>query len=137
MIASLGAVLIVASCAPSTPLTRIQQQPQKFAALDTQQKTLVERGQIDRGMSADAVYIAWGHPARVFQGSSEGRLTERWDYTGTRAVHYGNFYGPCGRYGPYGRYPRYDLGPGIAYIPYRVASVWFVDGKVDAWERIR
>lgn len=31
----------------------------------------------------------------------------------------------------------FGMGPEITYIPYRVASVWFVDRKVDSWERAR
>ena len=56
-----------------------------------------------------------------------------------------NFYGSYG-YGhyPYGHRGRYGysglgfgMGPEIAYIPYRIASVWFVNSRVDSWERAR
>lgn len=132
--------LLFASCAPSTPLARIQQQPQKFDSLSAKHKELVEQGQVDRGMSQDAVYLAWGAPSRVFQGSKDNRLTERWDYAGTRPVYTNTFYGSYGRYcGPYRRfgYSGIGWGPEVAYIPYRIASVWFIDGRVDSWERVR
>jgi hypothetical protein len=138
---SLG--LSFASCVPSTPQTRIQQSPQKFAALDATQRSLVQQGQISRGMSLDAVYLAWGHPSRSFQGSRNGKLTERWDYAGTRPVPVTNFYGSYGYggYGPYGHHAYSGIGvgfgPEIAYIPYRVASVWFINQRVDSWERAR
>ena len=92
-------------------------------------------------MSPDAVYLAWGHPARSFQGSRNGKLTERWDYAGTRPVPVANFYGSYGTYGygPHGHhaYSGVGFGPEIAYVPYRIASVWFINQRVDSWERAR
>lgn len=140
IIAAVSAGLLVASCAPSTPQTRIQQEPAKFEALGKKHRSLVEEGRIDRGMSPDAVYLAWGRPSRVLQGSKDGKATERWDYTGSRPVYFTNFYGSYGCYhGPYHRHGYYGfgLGPEVAYVPYRVASAWFIDGRVDAWERAR
>jgi len=137
--------LFIVSCAPSTPQTRIQQNPQKFAALGGKHQSLVQQGQITRGMTTDAVYLAWGAPANIFQGSKNGKLTERWDYAGSRPVQVTNFYGSYG-YGnyPYGHRGRYGysgigfgVGPEIAYIPYRIASVWFVNQRVESWERAR
>lgn len=142
-IAVLCAGLLVASCAPSTPQSRIQQDPAKFEALGKKQRSLVEQGEISRGMSPDAVYLAWGRPSRVLQGSKDGKNTERWDYAGSRPVYHTNFYGSYGGYyGPCrgrGYYRGYGIGfgPEVTYIPYRIASVWFIDGRVDAWERAR
>ncbi|RPJ35376.1 MAG: hypothetical protein EHM17_02790 [Verrucomicrobiaceae bacterium] len=143
LLTALCAGLLLGSCAPSTPLARIQREPQKFEALSTAQRALVEQGQIERGMSQDAVYLAWGAPSRVFQGSKDRRMTERWDYAGSRPVYYSNFHGSYGRYwGPRrgrGYHGGYGMafGPEVAYVPYRIASVWFVDNQVDAWERAR
>jgi hypothetical protein len=136
----LPACLLFASCAPSTPQARIQQQPEKFESLSAKHRDLVEKGQIDQGMSQDAVYLAWGSPSRVFQGSKNDRVTERWDYAGSRPVYTNTFYGSYGRcYGPYRRYGYSGIGwgPEVAYIPYRIGSVWFVDNRVDSWERAR
>lgn len=138
----MSAGLFIASCAPSTPQTRIQREPGKFEALNTKHRSLVEQGQISRGMPQDAVYLAWGRPSRILQGSKDGKNTERWDYAGSRPVYYTNFYGSYGGYyGPYrGRYYRgygMAIGPEVSYIPYRIASVWFVGGRVDEWERAR
>lgn len=142
IIAAMSAGLLVASCVPSTPQTRIQREPAKFEALSSKQRSLVEKGQISRGMSPDAVYLAWGRPSRVMQGSKDDRETERWDYAGSRPVYHTSFYGSYGRYGgPYHRHGYYGygfgLGPEVAYIPYRIASVWFIDRRVDSWERAR
>lgn len=140
LLVAISSALWVASCAPSTPLARIQRQPEKFEALSERHRELVERGQIDRGMSQDAVYLAWGSPASAFQGSNNGRPTERWDYAGSRPVFtnsfsgsYGNFYGPYRRGGCSG----IGWGPEVVYIPYRIGSVWFIDNQVDSWERAR
>lgn len=146
ILAVISGGLLLVSCVPSTPQTRIQQNPGKFSALSEKHRSLVEQGQIARGMSTDAVYLAWGDPSGVFQGSKEGKSSERWDYAGSRPVYTTGFYGSYG-YGPYyghGHHGRYGysglgfgVGPEVAYVPYRVASVWFVNNRVDAWERAR
>lgn len=136
--------LVFSACAPSTPQSRIAKYPEKFSALPKKHQGLVQGGQIDRGMSPDAVMLAWGFPAQQFEGLRESRRTTRWDYTTAVPVYPPTyFYGGYG-YGRYGHYSRrgysdfgFALGPDIAYIPSRVASVWFVDQRVDAWERIR
>ncbi len=127
--------MLAASCAPSTPQARIQREPQKFDALSPEHRALVEQGQIARGMDTDAVFLAWGRPSRVFQGSRENRMTERWDYAGSRPVYSSSFYGGFGR--GFGPYRCGGLGPEVTFIPYRIASVWFIDSRVDSWERIR
>jgi hypothetical protein len=142
ILTALSAGLLLASCAPSTPQARIQQDPGKFAALSGKNQELVQQGLIARGMPADGVYLAWGSPSRVYQGSKGGKATERWDYAGTRPVYTTSFFGSYG-YGPYhrGRYGYYGsgfgLGPEIAYVPYRAATVWFENNRVESWERVR
>lgn len=141
IISCLGLLMgIVSSCAPSTPLTRIQERPQDFARLSEKHKNLVSRGEIAKGMSKDAVALAWGSPASQIEGLRNGKFSERWDYMGREAVTRNHFFGgySSGGYGPY-RYSGYraGFGPEITYIPYRKASVWFVGGRVDEWERQR
>lgn len=65
----------------------------------------------------------------------------RWDYSETRAVHHTSIYGGYG-WGGYGRRGRYGglglgFGPEFVYVPTHRASVWFINGKVDAWESVR
>ena len=139
-------VLIFASCAPSTPETRIAAQPAMFESLPAKQQDLVRKGEIAKGMNTDAVYLAWGRASRVFDGSEGGDATLRWDYNASTAFptnSYGNF-GPYGLgygYGynwRYGRYPYpYYAGPDVVYVPYRKATVLFRNGHVDSWEKIR
>lgn len=138
MLAALAAGLLAASCAPSTPQARIDRSPEKFSSLKTSHQNLVRQGRIERGMPPDAVYLAWGTPSRIFQGDTAGKNTERWDYAGYRPVHPPGFHGPPGihPYSPYGP-PAPGFGPDVAYVPYRTASVWFVNNRVDAWERVR
>ncbi len=137
---ALSAGMFFASCAPSTPQARIQREPEKFESLSQNHRQLVEQGRIDRGMSQDAVFLAWGPPSRTFQGSKNNRISERWDYSGSRPVFTNTFHGSYGRfYGPYRRhgFSNAGWGPEVAYIPYRIGSVWFIDNQVDSWERAR
>lgn len=134
---------IFASCAPVTPEARIQANPGKFSSLTEKEKNLVRQGQITRGMSPDAVELAWGRPSGRFEGYKDRKATERWDYSGSRPVYSDSFYGPYD-YGYSSYYGRgrfsergYGVGAEVAYVPYHIASVWFVSGRVDSWERAR
>ena len=134
-------LLALASCAPTSPAGRIDRNPEIYDSLPAKQQQEVRDGRISRGMSYEAVLLAWGRPARrIEQMRAEGPVV-RWDYTGTQPVYTNHFYGGYGRgyHGRYGRYSRTAIGfgPQIDYVPYHRASVWFVDGRVDAWESVR
>lgn len=129
-----------ASCAVSTPDSRINARPAAFEKLSEKQKNLVSRGEIAEGMTKEAVTLAWGTPSRAVEGLRKGKSMERWDYQGTRPVVTNHFFGGY-RTGFFGEY-RYcgvggGFGPTVAYVPYRKSSVWFVDGRVDEWERTK
>jgi hypothetical protein len=136
---------ILVACVPATPQSRIAKFPDKFAKLNKKEQSLVQQGQIAAGMPRDAVMLAWGFPSRCLEGSQNSKITERWDYsTDVPVYNFGYPYGAYGygrvRYGPnYPNYPDFGLNmtPEIAYIPSRVASVWFIEQRVDAWERVR
>lgn len=135
----LGVVgMILASCAPVTPEKRIAANPSKYEKVPEKYRELVRRGELAPGMGPDAVYLAWGGPARVYEGSEKGARTMRWDYSGTMPVTTMGWEGYYG-YGRYGRYPVYGamMVPEVAYVPYRRASVWFRNEKVESWERSR
>lgn len=138
LLATLGCA-VFASCAPITPQTRIDQNPQVFSALSSRDQELVRQGQIARGMSPDAVALAWGPPQRRLEGTRGTRRVDRWDYTVLRPIYSNHYFGGYGYgYGGYGRgYSTFGFGPEVTYLPQQVASVWFEDNRVEAWERLR
>ncbi len=128
--------LLFAACAPETPETRIGAHPTKFEALPAKQQDLVKQGLIARGMSKDAVLLAWGQPKQRFAGYDRSKQSERWDYSATQPVYSGNYYGGFG-YGAGYNGTAFGFGPQVTYIPHRIASVWFLDERVSSWERLR
>jgi hypothetical protein len=144
----LGGLLVAATlsgCASNTPADRISRNPQMFNSLPARHQRLVEQGQIDRGMSPDAVFLAWGHPDRRSEGvDGRGVATMRWDYATLRPVYSTGFYGGYGwgRYPhPYGYrrygYPYMGVAPQVAYLPEHKAAVLFRNRKVESWEQSR
>jgi len=138
--AVLAPLLFAASCAPSTPLTRIEKNPAIYASLSPRDKELARHGAIARGMSTEAVWISWGEPSRRFEGGKGGKSLQRWDYTTSEPVYTTGFFGGVGygsfRHGYYRSYG-YGVGPEVNYVPTLAASVTFLDHRVDSWERRR
>jgi hypothetical protein len=139
-VCSLCVALAAVSCSPSTPAARIAERPLAFEKLSDKHKGLVQRGEIAKGMDMSAVALAWGDPARRVEGIKGSRRMDRWEYDGARPVVTNTFFGGYG-YGYYGPY-RYrgvgaGFGPEVVYVPYRKSTVWFINGKVDEWERLR
>lgn len=137
-LAMIAPLLLAVSCAPSTPKARIEDNPGRFLRLTDREKDLVQRGQIDRGMSMEGVQLAWGNPSRRYDGSRAGKSTERWVYSSSTPVYTSTFvtgfgWGGFSRYG----YRGYDIGlaPRIDYFPEDRASVLFVNSRVESWER--
>ena len=130
--------LLAASCAPSTPQARIADNPGRFALLSEREKDLVEKGQIERGMSMRGVSLAWGDPTHRYEGSKAGKPTERWVYSSSSPSYSGTFFTGYG-WGAYGRhgYSGIDLGvsPRLDYVSEDRATVLFVNGRVESWER--
>lgn len=88
-------VLLISGCATNSIESRRSERLSAYTALRPDFQQLVDQGQITSGMSADAVYIAWGKPSEVVQGQSTDRPTETWRYYGTRAQPYQYWdYGP-------------------------------------------
>ena len=144
VLAAALSALVFVSCAPSTPAARIAAQPAMFEGLPAKHQSLVRQGQIDKGMSTDAVYLAWGRASREYEGSENGAPTLRWDYSGSTPVYTNSFWGGWGYgygHGYYGRYGYpyggYGFGPEVTYVPYRRATVIFKGGRVASWERAR
>ncbi len=131
--------LIAPSCAPATPQTRISKNPELYNKLPASQKTLAEQGQIKRGMSKDAVFIAWGNPAQRITGSKNGKLYEKWIYTHSTPVYSTGFgprigYGGWGSGGWRGGYYGIGVSPRVHYVQRPSGFVNFNQyGKVTDW----
>ena len=127
--------LLTAGCATSTIETRKQERLAAYRALPTDQRQLVDQGQIKVGMGEDAVYIAWGPPAQALASeTAEGREvawlyhgswmeeTRLWTYR--EVPHDGAVY--------LERYLERDYNP----RDYVRAEIVFVDGKVARWRTL-
>src|SRR5207302_10561937 len=75
------AVLFLAAlCGCSTVQSRIRERHEVFEKLSARDQGLVTKGEVREGMTKDAVYIAWGKPDEVMEGSKEKRPFELWRY---------------------------------------------------------
>ncbi|MBE6419233.1 MAG: hypothetical protein E7031_03805 [Akkermansiaceae bacterium] len=133
VVAALSGLMV--SCVASTPYDRISKNPYIYSSLPQEQQLLVQQGRIERGMSPDAVYLAWGAPnSEPVYGEKKGVKTERWIYLDYEPVTVmsagGGFtYGYPGWYGPF------SVFSGTAYVPSPSAYVEFENGKVTEWEK--
>ena len=114
--------MLLAGCATSSTVAkRKQEKPAAYAELSPEWRSLVDQGNIIRGMSMDDVYIAWGKPGQETQGENDLGQTTTWSYYtvytqtstvwGYRHVYYG--------YNP---------------VNYISAQVIFTNGCVKQWQ---
>ncbi len=132
--------LLMSCSTTSTIPQRTEERRAAYNGLPPEQRALVDHGQIKIGMSADAVYIAWGSPSQILNSQSDAGTTTTWIYSGTgweqrgywTYHNYGYVYG--GHYGYLQPFPTYDFD----YIPYRytAAEVVFEKGVVKSWKHI-
>lgn len=140
-----AAVCGLASCAVSTPGSRVARAPELYQPLSDAQKQAVMDGRVVEGMSPDAVYLALGRPDRVVRGSQNGKAYELWRYMElqpvpmrTVSVGFGFGFPPGGHY----RHGYYDPGwmaweAGPDYVPVTSVAVRFSNNRVTGWERLR
>ena len=71
--------LLLTGCASTATVeSRKKERATGYSALTPEFKSLVDTGQIRKGMTEDAVYIAWGKPAQILQQeNAQGPATRR------------------------------------------------------------
>ena len=111
--------LIFAGCA--TTEARISKHPEMYQRLSATDQALVSHGQIRRGMTMDAVWLAWGDPEQKLPGGMRGDATETWVY-----LRYATppSYGAPYYYGPF------DWSYIPPKFPYPSKGVTFSNGRV-------
>lgn len=129
--------LLASGCATSTIEKRREERAPTYSALTDEQRALVDQGKIQVGMTADAVYIAWGKPTQIVTGqTSDGKTITTWVYHGTTwqehrywSYHY---------HYPYGPYAYSTPTLAYDYIPqsYVAAEVVFDNGVVKSWRNL-
>lgn len=118
-------VLLLTGCATSTIESRRRERAEGFAALTPELQALVKEGQIRRGMTPDAVYIAWGKPAQILQREDQQGVVTVWLYHGgwLEETRYWTYHS---------RAPINDYQPRT----YVSAEIIFVDGVVQSWRTL-
>jgi hypothetical protein len=132
-------VLLFVGCATKSTIdSRKVERSSAYESLPADQKAMVDAGQIRIGMSADAVYIAWGKPSEILESEDpqQGHLVF-WHYYGSwlqenrywayREVNRG------ARGGVYfERYLTSDYSP----RDYVRSEIVLKDGKVISWRTL-
>jgi hypothetical protein len=108
-----------------------------YQSLAPEERQLVDQGQIKMGMSADAVYIAWGPPSEVLESEDPqaGRITT-W-----------RFYGSWMQESRYWAYRETSRGGADLYLErylvtdyhprdYVRAEISFKEGRVLSWRTL-
>ncbi len=124
---------------------RFEANPSIVAELSEDDAALAREGRIREGMPKQGVFLAWGRPDDVRQGSKSGVPYETWHYTNFRAhsrthlsLGYGYGLDPYYPYyrGRYYRHPHFGFHPSVSttYIPVKTGSVEFLNDKVVSWE---
>lgn len=118
-LALVASAILFGACA--TTGGRISRNPQMFQSLSPTDQALVSQGQIRRGMTTDAVWLAWGTPDQKIPDDARGGPTETWMYL--------DYETPPSYGGPY-YYGPFDW----SYIPPRFVhptkGVTFANGRV-------
>jgi hypothetical protein len=117
--------LTLVGCASSSIESRRRERASAFATLPPETQALVNEGQVRRGMSPDAVYIAWGKPSQVLQQEDQRGLVLFW-------LYHGGWLEETRYWTHYGRAPVSDYQPRT----YVSAEITFVNGVVDSWRTL-
>jgi hypothetical protein len=135
-IAAVTAILLAGCAATSTIETRRAEKISAYHNLSPDERQLVDSGQIKVGMSADAVYIAWGPPSEVLESEdANGRVTT-WRY-----------YGSWMQEDRYWAYRETRRGHADLYLErylvsdyqprdYVRSEIYFKEGQVNSWRTL-
>lgn len=122
----LAGALLTGCATTNTIESRRQERAAAYAALSPELKSFVDAGQIRKGMTEDAVYIAWGKPAQALQHEDQKGAATIWLYEGGWMEE-----------------TRYWIGRRHAHLEhdyqprtYIRAEIIFVDGKVASWRTL-
>lgn len=136
---ALAAAVLFAGCA--TPESRIKKHPEMFNAFSPEVQERVRRGEIRVGDTKDMVYIAFGHPNRVYQRRTTNEALEVWAYT---RHDYRHDYQPVNaRYSYYDSKGRLRHGYHTDWVrvewteEYEAMRVEFVEDKATAIEALK
>lgn len=130
------AIALLPACS-STPSDRIASNKAAYEQLPGEYQAKVARGELAKGMTPEAVLLAWGEPDQKLAGRMNGKNTERWLYTsGGSGWSIG-----LGGGGFHGRDSGVGTGVGLTMPlggkPPATSSVLFENGKVIGWEGVR
>jgi hypothetical protein len=114
-----AAALILVGCA--TTESRISQNPEMYQHLSARDQALVNQGQIRKGMTMDAVWLAWGTPDQKIPDIMGDRPTETWLYL--------RYQTPPSYGGPYS-YGPFDWSYIPPKFPYASKGATFSNGRV-------
>ncbi len=122
---------VLAGCA-MTPASRIERNPEGFAALSPEQQQKVREGHVGIGFEPAAVRLAIGEPDRVIQRETVDGNTQIWVYY--RLLHSPYGAGYCAPGFPYYQ-NRYHCQPVLSTQYEESARVLFREGRVVSVER--
>jgi hypothetical protein len=122
-----GLLLMGCASTSSSIEGRKKERATGYSALPPETRTLVDSGQIRKGMNQDAVYIAWGKPAQILEEENQTGHATIWLYEGGWLEE--TRYWAGGR-----RYSHLEHD----YQPreYVRAEIIFRDGKVESWRTL-
>lgn len=130
--------LITAACHTPTPADRIAENPALYDKVPVRHRELVQNGQICRGMSPDAVFLAWGKPnSAPIEGERDGKRVVRWVYKRYEPHMVTTDWWGAPYMGVHGWHEPFYPTTGTVYVPTDSAFVEFMNGKVVSWERKR
>lgn len=134
----LAAMVLLSGCATSTIESRKKERYQAYSELTPEQRAALDAGQIQIGLTMDAVYVAWGKPHQVVKAGTAAGEQTTWLYLDAQLQGY-TYWGYRG-YSPsrarYGYYSGPTLQHDYVPVPYVRAEVIFEQGVVKQWRTL-